>query len=133
VAEEFGPYPGVVRDWHDGDTAHIDLDLGFGFELRAYTLDEKPRLSLRTFGINAPELSTAAGKAALAFVQDLCPPETKVTVLSHGWDKYGGRFDGSVRLPAERTVENADASGSTTSDDLATLMLAAGQAVPLKA
>jgi hypothetical protein len=44
----FGPYPAVVRDWHDGDTCHIDVDLGFGLILS---------LSCRIFGINAPELS----------------------------------------------------------------------------
>ena len=106
----FGPYPATVLSWHDGDTCHLDIDLGF-----AVHLISQP--SCRIFGINAPELSTDAGKASLAYVTALCPPGTKVMVTSHGWDKYGGRFDGSIVLP----------SGS----DLASVMLAAGQAVPL--
>jgi endonuclease YncB( thermonuclease family) len=112
----FGPYPGLVRDWHDGDTCHVDLDLGFGFLLNAYNLDARPVLSARIYGINAPELSTDAGKAALVYAQQLCPPGTRVTVTSHGWDKYGGRFDGSLTLP----------DGS----DFGQAMIAAGQAVP---
>jgi endonuclease YncB( thermonuclease family) len=75
-------------------------------------------LSCRVFGINAPELSNpdGSGKAALAYAQQLCPPGTKVTVTSHGYDKYGGRFDGSLTLP----------DGS----DFGQAMIAAGQAVP---
>ncbi len=113
----FGPYPGVVRDWHDGDTCHVDLDLGFAVIEAAYDLDAKPRLSCRVFGINAPELSTDAGKVALAFAKTLCPPGTRVLVLSRGWDKYGGRFDGQITLPDGR--------------DYATVMIAAGQAVAM--
>lgn len=112
----YGPYPARVLDWHDGDTAHIDVDLGFSERASAYTLDGHPVLSCRIWGINAPELSTDAGKTALAYVQQLCPPGTLVTVVSHGWDKYGGRWDGSVTLP--------------DGTDLAARMLAAGQAVP---
>jgi endonuclease YncB( thermonuclease family) len=111
----FGPYPGVVRDWHDGDTCHVDLDFGFGFQLDSHDLDAKPIISCRIFGINAPELSTDAGKVARDYAVTLCPPGTHVTVVSHSWDKYGGRFDGSLTLP----------DGS----DYAAGMLAAGQAV----
>jgi endonuclease YncB( thermonuclease family) len=111
----FGPYPAIVRDWHDGDTCHLDLDLGFGFYLHATDLGGKNVISCRIFGINAPELNTAAGKLALTYAQGLCPPNTPVTVLSHGWDKYGGRFDGTLTLPGGQ--------------DFATLMLNAGHAV----
>lgn len=111
----FGPYPGIVRDWHDGDTCHVDLDLGFGLVLEAYSLDGTPLNSCRIYGINAPELSTQAGKDAAAFVRTLCPGGTHVTVVSHGWDKYGGRFDGTITLPDGR--------------DIATVMLATGHAV----
>jgi endonuclease YncB( thermonuclease family) len=106
----FGPYPAVVLSWHDGDTCHLDLDLGFALHLQG-----EP--SCRIFGINAPELATAAGKAALAYAESICPAGTKVSVVSHGWDKYGGRFDGSLTLP----------DGS----DFGTKMLAAAQAVAL--
>ena len=111
-------YFGIVRDWHDGDTAHIDLDLGFGVILAAYDLKGHPVLSCRIYGINAPELATDAGKAALTYAEQLCPAGTFVTALSHSWDKYGGRFDGTLTLPDGR--------------DFATEMLTAGQAVPFK-
>lgn len=112
----YGPYPARVLDWHDGDTCHVDVDLGFFESVRAYDIDGHPRISCRIFGINAPELSTDAGKAALAYALQLCPAGTMVTVVSHGLDKYGGRFDGSLTLP----------DGS----DFGQAMLAAGQAVP---
>lgn len=102
----FGPYPAVVASWHDGDTAHVDLDLGFGLTLA---------MSCRIYGINAPELATPEGKASLVMAQRLCPAGTKVTIVSHGWDKYGGRFDGAVTLP-----------GGT---DFSAEMIAAGAAV----
>lgn len=114
---EFGPYPAIVTDWHDGDTCHVNLDLGFAVFLYGHDLDGKPVMSCRIFGINAPELSTDAGKVALAYAQQLCPAGSKVTVVSHGWDKYGGRFDGTITLADGR--------------DFATEMLAAGQAVPM--
>ena len=99
---EMGPYPAIVRDWHDGDTCHMDIDIGFGNIEAAYDLDGRPRLSCRIYGINAPELSTQAGKDALVYAKSLCPSGTKVIVLSHGWDKYGGRFDGQIQLPDGR-------------------------------
>lgn len=111
----FGPYPAVVRDWHDGDTVHVDVDLGFSMFAVSHDLDGHPILSCRIFGINAPELGTPEGREALAYALTVCPPGTRVTVMSHGWDKYGGRFDGSIALP----------DGS----DFASLMLDTGHAV----
>ena len=112
----FGPYPAVVTDWHDGDTCHVNLDLGFAVYIYGHDLDGKPIFSCRVLGINAPELATDAGKAALATAQKLCPPGTHVSVVSHSFDKYGGRFDGAITLP----------SGV----DFATAMVAANQAAP---
>jgi micrococcal nuclease len=43
----------------DADTLHLEVDLG---------LDCRLRLTVRLAGINAPELSTAEGKEAAAFV-----------------------------------------------------------------
>lgn len=44
----------------DGDTLHVSIDLG---------LDVRIRVTIRLAGINAPELSTAEGKEAKAWVQ----------------------------------------------------------------
>lgn len=105
----FGPYRGVVDRVLDGDTVYCKLDLGF--DLTVYA-------RCRVFGINAPELRTAEGNAARDFATSLLPVGTNVGVLSHGWDKYGGRIDATVTLPDGR--------------DLATIMLEAGQAVVMR-
>lgn len=95
----FGPYPAQVVDVHDGDTVALNIDLGFDHLISARDWDGHPRLSCRVFGIDAPELSTDAGKAARDFARTLLPGGTVCTVVSHGWDKYGGRFDGAITLP----------------------------------
>jgi endonuclease YncB( thermonuclease family) len=105
----FGPYPAVISHIHDGDTFTTDLDLGFGIHATTF--------NCRLYGANAPELSTDAGKAALAYLLTIMPVGSHVTVVSHGWDKYGGRFDGTVTLADGR--------------DLATLMIASGFAVAI--
>lgn len=106
----FGPYPATVVDWHDGDTCHVDLDLGFGIHLMA-------PVACRLWGIDAPELKLEEGKVSRDYARELCPPGTDVTVVSHGWDKWKGRFDGQLTLPDGRDFSQA--------------MLDAGQAVPL--
>lgn len=111
----YGPYPGKIVDWHDGDTCHIILDLGFGIFMLPKDLDGKAMLSCRVYGINAPELNTVAGKTAVAYANSICPPGTRVTVHSYSWDKYGGRFDGVITLPDDTSFADA--------------MIAAGQAV----
>ena len=116
MSQTFGPYPARVDLVHDGDTVYLSVDLGFDHLIVSHDFDNHPRLACRVFGINAPELSTDTGKAALAYAQTLLKPSDRVTLLSHGWDKFGGRFDGSITL----------ADGT----DFAALMLAAGQAVP---
>ena len=95
----FGPYPAVVASWHDGDTCHVDVDLGFGIHSTGF--------AARIYGINAPELNTEAGKDALHYAALLCPAGTAVTILSRGWDKYGGRFDAEIRLPDGRDFARA--------------------------
>jgi endonuclease YncB( thermonuclease family) len=99
MSDTWGPYRGYVVLLHDGDTVYIDLDLGFDHLIESHDWDNHPRLACRVYGINAPELSTDAGKAALAYAQTLLHPGDRVLVTSHGWDKYGGRFDGSITLP----------------------------------
>jgi len=114
----FGPYPAKVIDVHDGDTIFFDIDLGFDHMIVARGWDGSDRLSCRVFGINAPELKTKAGKDALTYALTLIKVGDICKVTSHGWDKYGGRFDGEVTLPDGR--------------DFAQLMLSSGHAVPLK-
>lgn len=114
----YGPYPAVVRDWHDGDTCGMDIDLGFDHTIVTIGIDGTRRLSCRVYGMNAPELATPEGPPSRDYALQLCPVGTHVLVTSHGWDKYGGRFDGTITLP----------NGS----DFATMMIAAGQAVVMK-
>lgn len=113
----FGPYPARVDQVHDGDTVYLSIDLGFDHLIESHDWNGHPRLACRIFGINAPELSTDPGKAARDYAVGLLPVGTIVQVVSHGYDKYGGRFDGTITLPDGR--------------DFATVMLAASQAVPL--
>ena len=108
MPKAFGPYPATVGEWHDGDTCRIVIDLGFGVALSS--------LRCRLYGVNAPELGTPEGYAARDFVRELCPPGTPVSTISFGWDKYGGRYDGSVRLADGR--------------DIGAALLAAGHANP---
>ena len=122
----FGPYQATVAAIHDGDTVDVDLvliphtghltqdhDLGFNVH-RAPAGVLLERQSVRLYGCNAPELSTPAGKASLAYLQTLVKVGDEITLLSHGWDKYGGRIDGQITLSDGR--------------DLVTVMIAAGQA-----
>lgn len=93
-------FPATVVKVHDGDSISVDCDLGFHIE---YTI------SVRLYGCNAPELNTAAGKAARAHLLTLAPIGSKVTVTSYGPDKYGGRWDCTITLPdgsdvAERLI-----------------------------
>jgi endonuclease YncB( thermonuclease family) len=108
-SESFGPYAGVVDSVHDGDTVYIKLDVGF--DLSVYT-------RVRVAGINAPELATAAGKAARDYAQTLLKPGDAVRVVSFGWDKFGGRIDASIEY-------HLDAP-----EDFAKTMIAAGHALP---
>jgi len=117
MAATFGPYRARCAAVHDGDTITLDVDLGFDHIISGLDFDGKTRLACRIFGINVPELATQAGKDALAFALTLITRGDRCTVLSHGWDKYGGRFDGTVTLADGR--------------DFATEMLAAGHAVPM--
>lgn len=117
---QFGPYPARVDLVHDGDTVYLSIDLGFDHLIASHDFDGHPRLACRLQtvtgqAINAPELSTGAGKEALLAAQALLPQGTRVQTISFGWDKYGGRYDGSITLPDGR--------------DFAQTMVDSGQAV----
>jgi endonuclease YncB( thermonuclease family) len=89
-----------VTKIHDGDTITVDIDLGLSLTRRD--------LKIRFFGINAPEVATPAGKAALAFLKTLIAVGDEVVLDSHSWDKYGNRLDGDVwaNPGAETTLNN---------------------------
>lgn len=112
----FGPYPARCQQVYDGDTIVLDIDLGFDHIISGLDFDGKRRLACRVFGINAPELSTQEGKEAKAFAEGLLPLGTRCQVVSHGYDKYGSRWDGTITLPDGR--------------DFATVMLETNHAVP---
>lgn len=113
---KFGPYPGKCKGWIDGDTALIDVDLGFGEYIVSRTFKGKTNMSCRLYGLNAPELNTDAGKRALAAAIMLLPIEAECTVYSHGWDAYNRRWDGEIILPDGINLNDA--------------MIASGNAVP---
>ena len=98
--------PGRVVRVIDADTVVVLLDLGWRICYES---------GVRVEGIDAPEVSTEAGKAARAFAQALLPVGLPVTVVSRQLDKYG-RVLGSIALPG----------GS----DLAQILLNAGHAEP---
>lgn len=102
----FGPYPATVVSVHDGDTATLAVNIGFGVTVT---------YPCRIWGINAPELNEQAGKDARDYADTLLHPGDAVSVLSHGWDKYAPRFDGQITLPDGR--------------DFGTLMIQSGHAV----
>lgn len=104
---EFGPYPARVVRVVDGDTVILDLDLGFGLYFQGEDWDGHVRLSCRVLGINAPELGTPEGEASKVFAESLLRPGMIAEVVSTGWDKYGGRFDGLIALPDGRDFGQA--------------------------
>jgi micrococcal nuclease len=75
-------YRAVVRRWVDGDTVHVDIDLG----LRKWSHDEP----LRLLGVNAPDHKPAKGLAT-AWVNDAAPPGTDIVIRTHldEEDRYG--------------------------------------------
>lgn len=76
-------YLATVARVIDGDTVDIDIDLGFRISTR-----QRVRLQ----GINAPEVSTQAGKDARQYLSNILLPGVSVTIDSNkpgAGDKYG--------------------------------------------
>jgi len=75
-------YRAVVVDWTDGDTVHLDIDLG----LRQWARDEPIRL----LGVNAPDRKPLKAKAT-AWMEDAAPKGADLVVRTHldEEDKYG--------------------------------------------
>jgi micrococcal nuclease len=80
-------YKGEVLRVVDGDTVHLELDLG---------MDIKIRVTARLAGINAPEMNTGEGEEAKAYLQALLRPEpgayplpVRVVTVKDKKEKYG--------------------------------------------
>jgi endonuclease YncB( thermonuclease family) len=84
----------------DGDTAEFRVDLGCDISIN---------MTSRFNGINAPETSTAAGKAAKAWLQQKLPPEQPVVVQTTADEKEKyGRYLVDVYMPGTTTSVNAE-------------------------
>lgn len=90
----------------DGDTLHLEVDLGF---------DVRRRDTFRLFGLNAPEMSTPEGQAAREWLaQKLGEGPLVITTRKDRREKYG-------RYLAILWVDAANVNEA---------MIAAGHAVP---
>lgn len=104
--------PGVVVKVHDGDTATLDLDLGW------FLTNRQP---VRFAHINAPELNTPEGKVSAAMLKTLLFPGVRVELVSAGLDKYGRSLGVITRL---------DKDGLPEDKSINQVMLDTGMAVP---
>jgi len=83
-------YPATVLDVIDGDTLHLDLELGrarhrnhdYGFHLYAEGFALRLHLTGRLLGLNAAEHGTPGGDAATANLTALLPPGTACQVIT---------------------------------------------------
>lgn len=99
-------YKAKVISIHDADTATFLVDLGF---------NTKIELNMRLYGINAPELSTQAGKDARDYLKSILPIGADVVINTYKdrKEKYG------------RYLAKVNYNGA----DLAELLIAKGHAV----
>ena len=80
-------YEATICRWVDGDTVDVDIDLGFGLIFH--------NQRLRLYGIDAYEQRTRdldekeKGLAATAFVNEMAPVGSKVTIVTYKEGKYG--------------------------------------------
>ena len=80
-------YKCIILKVVDGDTVDVDIDLGFGL---VYSNQR-----LRLYGIDAWESRTRdldekeKGLAAKAFVNEMAPVGTQVTIVTYKEGKYG--------------------------------------------
>ena len=78
-------YLAALVSIHDADTLTVDVNLGFDLTIRQ---------TVRLAHLDAPELSTDAGKAAKQYLVDLLPTRLVVTTIqtkagSTAREKYG--------------------------------------------
>lgn len=75
-----------IASVHDGDTVTLNVKMAFG------RVRETITVPIRMGGINAPELATDAGKAALKALTDFIgahPGQFTAQSYGNGADKYG--------------------------------------------
>jgi micrococcal nuclease len=86
-------YTATVLRIVDGDTAHFCVDLGF---------DIRVDMSVRFYGINAPEMKLQAGKDARAALTEKLPAGASVVLQTYKdkQEKYG-RYLASVFYKGE--------------------------------
>lgn len=65
-------YPATVSRVLDGDTAKVKISLGFGIFME--------NVSVRLFGVWAPEKASAGGEAATAKLKELLPVGSEIIV-----------------------------------------------------
>ena len=87
LSKEMYKYEATVRRWVDGDTVDVDIDLGFGLIFH--------NQRIRLYGIDAYESRTRdldekeKGLAATAFVNEMAPVGSKITIVTYKTGKYG--------------------------------------------
>lgn len=83
-------YTATVTRVVDGDTVWLNIDLG---------MDTYTNKSIRIYGIDAPEMSTDAGKRSKAAVENLLPIGTLVLLhtIKDRREKYG-RYLGEITV-----------------------------------
>lgn len=81
-SDEFPLYPAHLLKVVDGDTVHLEIDLG---------LETYRRIKCRLYGINAPEMSMAAGELAKKRLVELVLWERPLLVKTYKdrTEKYG--------------------------------------------
>lgn len=92
-------YEAVCIKVVDGDTIHVEIDLG---------IDVQVNQTIRFYGINTPELPTPEGVKAKVFVQDWMKAQNNLIVIKTIKDrreKYG-RYLGMVWNRAETECLN---------------------------
>jgi endonuclease YncB( thermonuclease family) len=108
---QYNPLVGSMVKIHDGDTAYIDIVMP---QLDRYTIlysmpPDGNDLRARFARINAPELKTPAGDAALAALAAFVGPLPATVYLfstvpsRYVTDNFGGRFDTEVVLARDGT------------------------------
>lgn len=109
-------YAASVISVHDGDTMRLNVDLG---------CDVAIKMTVRLADINAPELSTAAGKVTRDYVQSLLPVGRAVWIatIKDKREKYG-RYLGRIYL--DRASMEAATLGASVNE----MLVAGGYAVP---